>query len=281
MNRRDLVLKGALTLGFLSKFQLAQSQSKPLQVGVLPNVSARVLATQYEPLQVHLGQKIDRQVVVSTAPDWPSFYRNVKADQYDLVVAAVHVARLMQMDLGLRPLANYQPNIKGLFVTAKANADKGVQGAKDSQVAVANPASLLAFEGERWLDRQGLKVNGDYKVLRVRGDDSVGLTLVRGESAAGILSMGEFNAHPAVVRDQLKIVQVFVEVPSFVVMASPRLTPEMAATFAKQLAEFSEASAEGKQFEERTGFKIKGSVNDKDLQAMDVFLDKTRRLISS
>jgi phosphonate transport system substrate-binding protein len=280
MNRRELVIKGALALGVMSKLQIAVGQGKPLQVGVLPNVSARVLATQYEPFQVHLAQKIERQVIVSTAPDWSSFYRNVKADQYDLVVSAIHVGRLMQVDLGLRPLANYQPNIKGLFVTTKTNAEKGVPGVKGSQVAVANPASLVAFEAERWLDRQGFKIDSDYKTLRVRGDDSVGLTLVRGESAAGILSMGEFNAHPPAIRDQLKIVQVFVEVPSFVVLASPRLTQEVASTFAKQLAEFSEASAEGKQFEERTGFKIKGNVNDKDLQSMDIFLDKTRRLIT-
>jgi phosphonate transport system substrate-binding protein len=280
VNRRDLVVKGALALAILSKLQLAKSQTKPLQVGVLPNVSARVLATQYEPFQAHLTQKIDRQVIVSTAPDWSSFYRNVKADQYDLVVAAVHVARLMQVDLGLRPLANYQPNVKGLFVTTKASAEKNVQVVKGSQVALANPASLVAFEAERWLDRQGLKVEADYKILKVRGDDSVGLTLIRGESAAGVLSMGEFNSHPPAIRDQLKIYRVFVEVPSFVVMASPRLTQEMTTTFAKQLAEFSEASAEGKLFEERTGFKIKGNVNDKDLQAMDVFLDKTRRLIA-
>jgi phosphonate transport system substrate-binding protein len=279
VNRRDLVVRGALALGIFSKFDIAKGQSRPLQVGVLPNVSARILATQYEPFQSYLSQKIDRQVMVSTAPDWSSFYRNVKADQYDLVVAAIHVARLMQVDLGLRPLANYQPNVKGLFVTTKANAEKNVQGVKGSQLALANPASLIAFEAERWLDRQGVKVEADYKILRVRGDDSVGLTLVRGESAAGILSMGEFNSHPPAIRDQLKILQVFVEVPSFVVLASPRLTQETASTFAKQLGEFSEASADGKLFEERTGFKIKGHVNDKDLQAMDVFLDKTRRLI--
>jgi phosphonate transport system substrate-binding protein len=281
VNRRDIVVKGALALGVLSKLHIANSQGKPLQIGVLPNVSARILATQYEPMQTHMGQKIDRPVVVSTAPDWASFYRNVKADQYDLVVSAVHVGRLMQVDLGLRPLANYQPNIKGLFVTTKINSEQGVKVVKGAQVSLANPASLIAFEAERWLDRQGFKVDGDYKVLKVRGDDSVGLTLLRGESAAGVLSMGEFNSHPQAVRDQLKIVQIFVEVPSFVVLASPRLNQEMSATFAKQLAEFSETSAEGKLFEERTGFKIKGNVNDKDLQAMDIFLDKTRRLIVS
>jgi phosphonate transport system substrate-binding protein len=279
MDRRELIAKGTLALGLLSNFQSLKAQSKPLNIGILPNVSARIIATQYEPMQSFLSQKLDRTIAVSTAPDWASFYRNVKSEHYDFVVAAVHVARLMQVDLGMRPIASYQPNIKGLFITTKANPDQSVKVIKGQQVSVANPASLLAFESERWFDRQGFKLDSDYKILKVRGDDSVGLTLTRGEAVGGILSMGEFNAHPQAIRDQLKIVQIFAEVPSFVVMASPSISSELLSTFAKQLGEFSELSADGKLFEERTGFKIKGTVNDKDLTAMDAFVEKTRRLM--
>jgi phosphonate transport system substrate-binding protein len=279
MDRRELITKGSLALGLLSNFQATKAQSKPLHIGVLPNVSARVIATQYEPMQSFLSQKLDRSISVSTAPDWASFYRNTKNEQYDFVVAAVHVARLMQVDLGMRPIASYQPNIKGLFITTKANPEQSVKVVKGQQVSMANPASLLAFESERWFDRQGFKVDSDYKILKVRGDDSVGLTLVRGEAAGGILSMGEFNSHPLSVREQLKIVQAFVEVPSFVVLASSRNTAELSESFAKRLGEFSEQSADGKQFEERTGFKIKAAVNEKELTAMDAFIEKTRRLM--
>ncbi len=280
MNRRELITKGALAMGVFSKFQTVLAQTKPLNIGILPNVSARIIATQYEPMQTHLTAKLDRPVSVSTAPDWATFYRNTKLDQYDLVVAAVHVARLMQIDLLMRPIASYQPNIKGLFITAKAHPEQSAKAVKGQQISLANPASLLAFESERWLDRQGLKLDSDYKILKVRGDDSVGATLIRGESAAGILSMGEFNAHPQAVREQLKIVQIFAEVPSFVVLASPRLSVELGSNFGKQLGEFSELTPEGKLFEERSGFKIKPSVNEKELIATDAFIEKTRRLLS-
>jgi hypothetical protein len=49
MNRREVMIKGALALGIMSNLQITRGQNKPLQVGVLPNVSARILATQYEP----------------------------------------------------------------------------------------------------------------------------------------------------------------------------------------------------------------------------------------
>jgi phosphonate transport system substrate-binding protein len=280
MKRRELITNGTLALGLMSKFHSVKAQSKPINIGVLPNVSARIIATQYEPVQSYLSSKLDRSITVSTAPDWTSFYRNAKADQYDVIVAAVHVARLFQLDFGMRPIASYQPNIKGLFITAKTVVEQSVKVVKGQQVSMANPASLIAFESERWLDRQGFKVDTDYKILKVRGDDSVGATLIRGESAAGILSMGEFNAHPQQIRDQLKIVQIFAEVPSFVVLVNQKVNLEFGTTLAKQLGEFSELSAEGKLFEERAGFKIKAIVNEKELSMMDAFVDKTRRLMA-
>jgi phosphonate transport system substrate-binding protein len=279
MNRRELMTKSTLALGLISQFKSLQAQNKTLHIGVLPNVSARIIATQYEPMQSHLSSKLERQVTISTAPDWASFYRNAKAEQYDVVVSAVHVARLMQLDLGMRPIASYQPNIKGLFITTKANPEQSPKAVKGNQVCLANPASLLAFEGERWLERQGFKLDTDYKVLKVRGDDSVGATLVRGESAAGILSMGEFNSHPPPIREELKIVQIFAEVPSFIVLTSPRFNAELSNNFAKQLGEFSELTAAGKLFEERTGFKIKPTVNERELLSTDAFVEKTRRLL--
>jgi phosphonate transport system substrate-binding protein len=279
MKRRELITKGTIALSLFSKIQGVQAQNKPINIGVLPNVSARIIATQYEPMQNYLGQKLDRTVTVSTATDWASFYRNAKADQYDVIVSAVHVARLMQLDLGMRPIASYQPNIKGLFITTKTSSEQSAKAVKGQQISMANPASLVAFESERWLDRQGFKLDSDYKVLKVRGDDSVGATLIRGESAAGVLSMGEFNSHPQQIRDQLKIVQIFAEVPSFVVLTNPKFNLEFGANLAKQLGEFSELSTDGKLFEDRTGFKIKAIVNDKELAMMDAFVDKTRRLM--
>jgi phosphonate transport system substrate-binding protein len=282
MNRRELLLKGGLAYSLLGALPMAitgaRAQAKPLQIGVLPNVSARIIATQYEPLQSYLTQKLDRNVSVSTATDWAAFYRNTKAEQYDVVVAAVHVARLMQIDLGLMPIASYTPNIKGLFIMAKTATDTSVQALKGSKLVLANPASLLAFEGEYWLEKQGLKAGADYSIMSVRGDDSVGLTLIRGDACGGMLSVGEFNQHPPSVKEQLKIIQNYTEVPSFVVLAHPRIVNPLKADLVKQLSEFSDC-AEGKAFEGKTNFKIRSQVNDKELAAMDLYLEKTRRLM--
>jgi hypothetical protein len=114
--------------------------------------------------------------------------------------------------------------------------------------------------------------------MAVRGDDSVGLALIRGEARAAILSVGELNQHPVDVKKQIKIVQNFAEVPSFVVLMNPKSMGVSKTDLIKQLNVFSDAP-EGKTFESRTNFKVRTQINEKELSNMDVYLDKTRRLM--
>jgi phosphonate transport system substrate-binding protein len=279
MEHRRLLLQATFGLGLLSKTKIGLTQSKPLHIGVLPNVSPKQIHLQYEPMQHYMGQKLDGGVTVSTTQDWSSFYKNVKADKYDIVISAIHVARLMQLDFGLRPIATYQPNIKALLITKKGQPDLKSALSQGMDISLSNPASLVAMEGDRMLEKAGLKRGIDFNYVTVKGDDSVGLTLIRGAAAAGILSMGEFNAHPQEVKDQLQTLQVFAEVPSFVVMASKRLESATGNEIGRQLADFSESSADGKLFEKKSGFRIMSKVNQLELISMDVFVDKTRRLL--
>jgi phosphonate transport system substrate-binding protein len=279
MEHRRRLLQATLGLSLFSKTKIGSTQSKPLQIGVLPNVSPKLIQSQYEPMQQYMGQQFDGGVLVSTTQDWSSFYKNVKADKYDVVISAIHVARLMQIDFGLRPIATYQPNIKALLITKKGHTDLKAALSKSMEISLANPASLVAMEGDRMLERSGLKLGVDFNYSTVKGDDSIGLTLIKSAAAAGILSMGEFNAHPPEVKEQLQILRVFAEFPSFVVMTSKRLDFASGNEIGKQLVDFSESSADGKLFEKKSGFRIISKVNHLELISMDVFVDKTRRLL--
>jgi phosphonate transport system substrate-binding protein len=280
VDRRQLLKQGSLAFGLVSSLQTVTAQTRTFNIGVLPHASARTIATQYEPLQGYLSQKLDATVMVSSAPDWTTFYKNVKNEQYDLVVAAAHVARLIQIDLGLQTIASYQPKIKGLFITSSSQIAVSPLFVKGKPIALSNPASLVAFEAEKWLEGYRMKAGVDYKLLEVRGGDSVGISILRGETAAGIISQGDFQSQPNHVKNQLHIVTTFAEVPNFVVLTSKRLSEAAGILLSKQLHAFSEFELEGKIFQERTGFKITAQINDTDMKAMDVFLDKTRRLLA-
>lgn len=250
-----------------------------LEVGVLPNVSARVLMTQYEPMQSHLHKQLGLPVLVSTAPSWREFYQRLKQGQYQLVVVAGNVARLAEKDLGYKPLVSYEPLVPAVFVTKKGVSTQPSVLMNGQKLALGNPASLVAFEGARWLDQQGLQSGKHYQTLQVRADDSVGSAIIRGEAAAGIMSMGEFRAHAPEVREQLSIHTRFAEVTSFVVMASPTLDAAMAERVRKLLLAFDGQVDDGRLFFERSGFKAIVPFNPSALQQLDAYVDSTRKLL--
>ena len=251
-----------------------------LEVGVLPNVSARVLMTQYEPMQNHLGKQLGLPVQVSTAPNWREFYQRMKQGQYQVVVAAGNVARLAEKDLGYKPLVSYEPQVPALFVTRKGVVMPPPALLTGQTLALANPASLVAFEGTRWLEQQGLVAGKQYQTLLVRADDSVGNTILRGEAVAGVMSMGEFKAHAPEVREQLAIHTKFADVTSFLVIVSPNMDPALADRLKKMLLGFDGQVDDARLFFERSGFKAIVPLNPVAMQKLDAYVDSTRKLLN-
>lgn len=257
----------------------ANAAGNALEVGVLPNVSARVLISQYEPMQSYLTQRLDQTVTVSTAPDWREFYQRVKRGEYQVVIAAANVARLMEVDLGYKPILAYDPKIPALLIAAKGANSNPAALLKGKNIAMANPASLVVFEGINWLSKQGLESGRDFQTSVVRRDDSVGSAVIRGESAAGILSMGEFRGHPEALREQLVIVATMAEVASFVVSVGKEMPSEKVNQLRAALLTFSQNSEDGKQFFQRSGFRAISPVNERELTALDAYVEKTRKAL--
>jgi phosphonate transport system substrate-binding protein len=288
MLRRKLIKQGLLSLTCVANLPQAiassSSSKRSFNVGVLPHLTSRTMVTQYEPLRVFLSQTQASQITVSTAADWKSFYENAKSGKYDLIVTAAHMARLMQSELGLQPIASFHPNLKGVFITAKSKKARSPEFAKSKLIATANRASLIDLEGERWLEKiHHMKRNEDYGCLHVRGGDSVTLSVLNGESAAGILCLSELEGQSDAIKSQIEVISTFAEVPNFIAMSGHATVTAIAtaerALLEKQLIAFSESNPLGKNFEQRTGFKFGQHPLEQRMQAMDIYAEKLHRLL--
>ena len=186
----------AILLSCALHYSLWAQTTAPLEIGVLPNISARVLLAQYQPMREYLAREMQRPVQVSTAPDWKAFHERTLGLEYDVVVTAPHLARLAQADRGYVPLLSYDPNIKGLLVFASARPLKGVADLSGKTLVLSNPQSLVTLRGMQWLAKSGLQRDKDFKTITTPTDDSVGNVLVRGDAIAGMVSAGEYRAIP-------------------------------------------------------------------------------------
>lgn len=279
--RRNFLIRtaagGVVALGAINVRAQTPSASAAgtFTLGVLPNISARVLLTHYQPVREYLQQSLGRPVEVVTANDFRAFAQATRDGKFDAIVTAPNLGRVAQVDSRWAPVAQYEPGIPALLVGA-ANRDGAVAQLRGKSLALANPQSLVALVGLRWLAGQGLQPSRDFQIVRTPNDDSLGPLILNGEAPFAIMSMGEFRAKPEALRQSLRIVTEIATVPGFLVMANPA----MAAADRQRLAEalWAMPSTEpGRRFFSLSGFTNVRRVDEREIATLDAYVDSTRR----
>ena len=254
----------------------AQQSTASFGIGVLPNVSARVILTSYQPMREYFERELKRGVDIATAPDFRAFAENTRRGDYHLVVTAANLGRVAQVDSNWHPLAIYDPKIPAILVALADNANASVAQLRGKSLALANPQSLVALAGLEWLGVQGLRPGADFKTLTAANDDSLGAVLRTGEAPLAIMSMGEFRAKPEAMRNTLRVVTEIAKLPGFLVMANPGLPAAELKRLKTLILAFPQTD-EGKKFFALSGFANIREVTELELKTLDAFNDSTRQ----
>ena len=257
------------------------AQPKPLEIGVVPHLSAGVLMSNYQPLRKYLERELRRPVQISTAPDFKTFFQRTQGGEYDMAVTAAHLARVAQLDAKYAPILVFHPPITGIIITAKDGPMSSSQDLRSKSLAVPNPNSLVVMRGLQWLAERDLHRDRDFQLMRTPTQDSVADLVINGDSIAAMLSDGELRAIPEGLRARLRVLVAFAEIPNFVVLINPGMASLDAAALKASLLRFAEPSEEGKAFFGAIGIQGMRPVGEADLRALDPFLDQTRRMMGS
>lgn len=254
----------------------AQRPENPLVLGVVPNVSARLILAAYQPMRSHLERELARRIDIATAPDFRGFAERALRGEYQMIVTAPNVGRVLQMDAGWEPIAIYEPQIPAVLVAGADNPLDAPAQIRGRALALANPQSLVALVGLQWLRGQGLVAGTDFSIALAANDDSLGAVLRSGEAPLAIMSMGEFRAKPEEMRKRLRIVSEIARVPGFLVMTAQAVDDATRRRLRSLLLAFPR-SDEGRQFLALSGFSGIREVTDTDLRFLDPFVEATRR----
>ena len=273
-NLRWLLFAVALSAGAAT----AQSPQKPLVMGVLPNVSARVLLTMYQPFRDYLQDGLKQPVEIATAADFRSFSMETKSGNYQLVVTAANLGAMHQVDDKWRPVAIYEPQIPGILVSAAGNVNNGVDQLRGKLLAVGNPQSLVVLRGLQWLRERGLEEGHDFRLTRSANEDSLGTLIRSGEAPLAMMSMGEFRAISEDGRKELRVHTEFARVPGFVVMANPAMPATQLEAISRTILEFPNTD-QGREFFKRSGFAGIRALKAGELDALTPFVAPTRNAL--
>ena len=244
-------------------------------IGVLPNVSARVILANYQPVREYFERELKRKVEIATAADFPAFNAATMRGDYQLVVTAANVGRVNQIDGKWEPVAIYEPPIPGLLVAGAANAKSAVEQVKGKSLALANPQSLVALVGLKWLHEQGLQPERDFKITRAGNDDSLGALIRSGEAPLAIMSMGEFRQINEETRKVLKIVTEFAKVPGFWLLVNPKMSAADKQRVQALLLQLPKTE-HGQKFFTLSGFRNIREISAAEQKPLDEFLEQTR-----
>ena len=278
-NRRFRTLRWLLFAVALSAgAATAQSSQKPLVMGVLPNVSARVLLTMYQPFRDYLQDGLKQPVEIATAADFRSFSMETKSGNYQLVVTAANLGAMHQVDDKWRPVAIYEPQIPGILVSAAGNVNNGVDQLRGKLLAVGNPQSLVVLRGLQWLRERGLEEGRDFRLTRSANEDSLGTLIRSGEAPLAMMSMGEFRAISEDGRKELRVHTEFARVPGFVVMANPAMPATQLEAISRTILEFPNTD-QGREFFKRSGFAGIRALKAGELDALTPFVAPTRNAL--
>lgn len=255
----------------------APGPNEPLTVGVLPNIAAATLLTQYESVKGYFERRHGTKLNIVLPTNFKAFFEALMRGDFDIAVAAPHFARVAQLDAGLVPLAMYEPRIGAQFIVPIDGSIAGPADVKGKSVAFANPTSLVAMYGQQWLRQNKLEPGKDYEVIPARTDIGVGRLLLSGEAAAAVMSNGEFRALPPEESARLRIVDVFARIPNFIVLGHPRLGPARLAQLKTQWLNFIADKDDGGAFARATGLSGIVEVDDATLRELDPYVAPTRR----
>ncbi len=162
-----------------------------LTIGVFPRRTSDATLKMFSPLANYLGQKLNRKVVLNSAPDFNSFWENVANQEYDLVhYNQYHYLRSHSM-YGYRVIVRNEEfgrsTISGAIVVRKDSGINKLQDLQDKKIVFGGGRmAMISYIVATHLLRQAGLEEGDYLTqFALNPPKACVATFYRQASAAG------------------------------------------------------------------------------------------------
>jgi phosphonate transport system substrate-binding protein len=254
----------------------APAASAALRIGVAPHSSARVIIEMYQPLRLYLEQTLHRPVEIVTAPDFTEFAKRGMAQGYDIAITTGHQARLLQTDARYLPLLTYKADFKAVAVVPVTSTVQEPKALAGTTVFGLSETSMVTLWGQHWLQRNSVP---NTTLRYVSASDSVGQLVLKGEGAAGFMSLANFQNLPPAVRERLRVLSESVPMAGRVYVLNAKLAKQADAITAALWA-FA-ATPEAKQYFAR--YKLDGyrALEPRELVALEPYANEVRMALKS
>lgn len=277
----SVILTVLMSISSVAVFAKDTQAERPLEVGIIPYLSPRVLITHYEPMRLYLENTLGRPVKIYTATSFKQFLLNAQKGDYDLVFSAAHFARMLQLDQKYTPVARYASKNRALIVTSKNGEIKSANDLKGQVIAVPDLLSLSSIVAFNYLHEAGLQSGTDFKIQEVPSFISAILSIQKSEAVAAISAPGILAQMPKELSNSVTTVIDAGEYLRMVILTHPRVEKNTTLRIQQSLLKLPNDPILGKDFLSNT--KAGGIVpaTFDEMKSLDRYIPETKRLLGT
>ena len=243
----------------------------PLHMGILPYLSTEQLFKFFTPMKVYLEQRLQRSVVMTTAPNFRTFIERAAHADYDIYVTAPHFALLAEQQSGYRGLVRMTRNLDAAIFVRKDDVAKRIEDLRSRRIASPNTLALTSILGEQMLRGHGLEAGRDYVLQDAFSHNNALMRVAEYDADAALTSVVVLEHMPPSVRDRLRVLVTAPQVPQLMVLASPKLPETDYRSLSQALLAFTHQGP-GREFFDLTGNVDVAPITQADMDALKPFL---------
>jgi phosphonate transport system substrate-binding protein len=209
-------------IGLLIGFPyVVNAKDNTLTFGVVPQQSAKRLATLWTPICEYISKQTGLNIVFSTAKDIPTFETRLKAGEYDIAYMNPYHYVVFNKSTGYDAIAKQMDKtIKGVIVAKTNGKIKTINDLEGRRLAFPSPASFAAtILPQAELNKLGITFIPTY----VSSHDSVYLNVSKGFFPAGGGIKRTLNNMPEKTKSTLKTIWQSEEHTSHAIAIHPRV----------------------------------------------------------
>ena len=194
------------------------AESRVYRFGVVPQFDLRRLAAIWDPVIAELARRTGLEFELVRAPTIPDFERDYQSGHYDFAYLNPYHAAAAK---GYLPLVRDRKPLQGILVVRRASRYRSARDLDGQTIAFPAPNALAASLLMRAdLSRQiGIRFEPRYLTTH----SLVYASVARGQVAAGGGVQQTFDAQPAALRAELRVVYRTRELPAHPIVAHARV----------------------------------------------------------
>ena len=168
-------------------------KDEPLIMGVFPIVSSGALFKRFAPLKDYLAKQLGREIVLTTAKDFPTFVSRTGTREYDIVITAPHFSLLATDSGDYEIVARPKRDLVSLMVVAKDSSITTLSQLSKKLIATPPKPALSTRSGKDYLKAKGLEGVNAPKYKAYKTHNAAYQAALNNTAAAALVSINAVN----------------------------------------------------------------------------------------